>query len=181
MIRHVQCHIFNPNLLNLNSTNLPYLLDLIRLSLMTWPNFVLFWELCELIIIPYSLFLLIFRLWCSFLQFHIEDGERDFKPCLQRIVLVGIRPHAKYSRTMYPNISWIFNHSHSYGIALNQWPLLCWYQIIHLLHAGYHNLYMLHLSSDSVPNFPHDKRYTSIIRISYIDFNNHFRLNTLWF
>ena len=59
-ICHVQFGMFNPNILYLNSLNVPYLLDLIRSSLTNRPTQFLPGNLSEFSLVPYFLFLIIF-------------------------------------------------------------------------------------------------------------------------
>ena len=54
----------------------------------------------------------------------------------RRILLVMPRSHAKYSRTLYPNIPGGFNFSNLYGVPKVNMPVLIQYHIIHLLRRG---------------------------------------------
>ena len=116
----------------------------------TWLHWVWF-------LIPY--YFKLFRLKCSSLQLLCLILRKKLPTIFRRMWLVRPRPHAKYTRTLYPYIPGIFNWSNLYSLTLleigiHQWPVLSWYHIIHILCGGYYNMNMVRKFSSSVRQPP---------------------------
>ena len=163
--------IFNHMLLCLDSNIFPYLLDLISSSLTIWSNFFPYSGLSELLLIPYSLLLLIIQTPMFFPSPSLIRWWKTLTNIWLKLWLVRPRPHAKFTRTLYPYIPGGFNYSDLFGTFDRSEAGIT-------SSAFYVEVYIIciwrHFQCQRVtPPLSHDYIYTDIIRLSYVDFYNH--------
>ena len=104
-----QLAMFNHKLLCIDSISFPYWIELIGSSLPTRSNYFPHGYLSGLILIPYSLFLLIIYNPMILTSPPLGRWWKKLPTIFSIMWLVRPRPHVKYSRTLYPNITVSFN------------------------------------------------------------------------